>query len=127
MKHFKCRLFLLSLTSLLWISGCMADELLLSGATSSHDQRAGRPVLKLVIAEPSKKTLRRFGADNLGQRVEFLIDGRVILSPVVLREIPEGGVIQISDNSWTDQDAIGLARQFSEAPKGKIEVRRLFP
>lgn len=77
MKHFKCRSSIVSLISLFWISGCVAEELRLSGTTSGHDQRTGKPVLKLEISEASRETLRRFGADNSGQKVEFLVRGQV--------------------------------------------------
>ena len=60
MRSLKCQSFLIALTSLLLISGCIADELVvvLSGATADHDVRTGRPVLKLIIAEASKEKLR---------------------------------------------------------------------
>lgn len=104
----------------------MADELvvLLSGATIDHDQRTGRPILKLTFAEASKEKLRIFDANNVGQKVEFRVDRRVLLTPV-LREPMEGGMVQISDPSWTDQAVIELAKQLSTAPKGEIEIRPL--
>jgi preprotein translocase subunit SecD len=124
MKSLKCRSFLIALINILLISGCMADELVvvLSGATADHDQRTGRPVLKLVFAEASKEKLRIFGADNVGQKVEFRVGGRIVLKPV-LREPLAGGTAQISDPSWTDQAVIDLAQQLSNAPKGEIEIR----
>jgi hypothetical protein len=120
----RCRSLLIALTSLLLISGCLADELVvLNSATPSHDERTGKPVLKLIFAETSKERLRSiFGAENLGQMVELRVDGRVVLSPV-LREPLTGVHMQISDPSWTDRAAIDLAQQLSEAPKGEIELR----
>jgi preprotein translocase subunit SecD len=113
-----------TLTSLLLISGCLADELVvLNSATASHDERTGKPILKLIFAETSKERLRSiFGTENLGQMVELRVDGRVVLSPV-LREPLTGVQMQISDPSWTDQAVIDLAQQLSEAPKGEIELR----
>jgi preprotein translocase subunit SecD len=124
MKSLKCRSFLIALTSLLLISGCIADELVvvLSGATADHDLRTGRPVLRLIFADASKEKLRVFGADNVGQKVEFRVDGRLILKSV-LREPLAGGTVQISDPSWTDQVVVDLAQQLSKAPKGEIEIR----
>jgi preprotein translocase subunit SecD len=126
MRSFKCRSFLIALTSLLSISGSMADGLIvvLSGASADHDQRTGKPVLKLIFAETSREKLRTFGSDNIGQKVEFRVAGDVILTPV-LREPLSGGTAQISDNGWTDQTVIDLAQQLSEAPKGEIEIRPL--
>jgi len=124
MKSLKCRSLLIALTSLLLISGCIADELVvvLSGATADHDHRTGRPVLKLIFADASNEKLHVFGADNVGQKVEFRVDGRLILKPV-LREPLAGGTVQISDPSWTDQVVVDLAQELSKAPKGEIEIR----
>jgi preprotein translocase subunit SecD len=124
MRSFKCRSFLIALTSLLSISGSMADGLIVVLSGASADQRTGKPVLKLIFAETSREKLRTFGSDNIGQKVEFRVAGNVILTPV-LREPLSGGTAQISDNGWTDQTVIDLAQQLSEAPKGEIEIRPL--
>jgi preprotein translocase subunit SecD len=118
-----CRLVLIALASLFWISACMADELVavLNSATAGHDERTGKPVLNLVFAEVSKVRLRTFFADNLGQRVDLRIGGRVVLSSVV-RE-PLDVHVQLSNPDWTDEAATELARQLSEAPKGEVELR----
>jgi hypothetical protein len=120
----RCRSLRIALTSLLLISGCLADELVvLNSATASHDERTGKPILKLIFAETSKERLRSiFGTENVGQMVELRVDGRVVLSPV-LREPLTGVQMQISDPSWTDQAVIDLAQQLSNAPKGEIELR----
>jgi hypothetical protein len=125
MKSLKYLSLLIALASVLWISACMADEavIVLDSATAGHDQRTGKPILRLIFA--SKERFRTVSADNLGEKVDFLANGRVVLSPVV-REPVLGGQIEISDQSWTDQDVVELARQFSEAPKGEIEIRRSF-
>jgi hypothetical protein len=54
MKSLRLRSRLIAMASLLWISGCMADELtvVLDGATAGHDKRTGRPVLNLAFARP---------------------------------------------------------------------------
>jgi len=124
MKSLNCRSVLVVLASLLLISGCMAGELVvvLSSATAGHDARTGKPVLNLVFTEASKERLRIFNADNLGQMVEFRVDGRVVLRPVI-REPVLGVQVRISDPSWTDQAVIDLAQQLSNAPKGEIELR----
>ncbi len=79
-------------------------------------------MLNLVFTEASKERLRIFNADNLGQMVEFRVDGRVVLRPVI-REPVLGVQVRISDPSWTDQAVIDLAQQLSNAPKGEIELR----
>jgi hypothetical protein len=45
------------------------------------------------------------------------------LTPVI-RE-PIVGAMQISNNDWTDEVAIELARQLCKAPNGEIELRPL--
>ena len=128
MKSLKCRSVLIALASLLWISASMADEavVVLDSATAGHDQRTGKPILHLIFAEKSKERFRTINADNLGAQVDFLVNGRVVVSSVV-REPVLGGQIEMRDPSWTDRDAIEIARQFSEAPKGEIEIRRSLP
>jgi hypothetical protein len=126
MKTLKCRSLLIALTSLLWVSVCLADGVVvvLDSATVGHDQRTKQPILRLIFA--SKERFRTVSADNLGEKVDFLVSGRVVLTSVI-REPLSGGQIEISDQSWTDQDVVEFARQFSEAPKGEIEIRRSFP
>ncbi len=124
MKAFKRRSLLIALASLSWISTCMADEavVVLKSATATHDKRTGKPVLNLTFAETSKERLRTVCADNLGKRIEFRVDGHVVVGSVI-REPIESAHIQISDPTWTDEAAIELARQFSSAPKGEIALR----
>ena len=124
MKSLKYRSFLIALVSILLMSVCRADDVVvtISSATAGHDKRTGRPVLNLTFAEASMERLRSFGAVNVGKMVEFRADGRVALRTVI-REPLLGGEVQISDPSWTDQAVIELARQLSEAPKGEIELR----
>jgi preprotein translocase subunit SecD len=126
MKSLKNRLFLVAIASLLLAPACMADELVvvLGSATLDHDQRTGRPLLKLIFTETSKERLRAFGSDNIGQKVEYRIEGHTVIAPV-LREPMSGTTQIISDNSWSDETVIGLAQQFSKSPKGEIELRPL--
>jgi len=128
MKPLKRRSLLFALVGLSWISACMADEavVVLKSATAAHDKRTGRPVLNLTFAETSKERLRVVCADNLGKRVEFRVDGHVVVGPVI-REPIEFAHLQISDPNWTDEAVIELARQFSSAPKGEIELRPSSP
>jgi len=59
MKSLKCRSVLIALVGLLWISGCMADELVVvlnsARLRLGHDKRTGKPVLNLIFAETSKE------------------------------------------------------------------------
>src|SRR5258705_11605884 len=117
MRSFKCRSFLIALTSLLSISGSMADVLIvvLSGASADHDQRTGKPVLKLIFAETSREKLRTFGSDNIGQKVELRVAGNVIVTPV-LREPLSGGTAPILEKGWTGQTVIHIGPSLSKAP-----------
>jgi hypothetical protein len=123
MKSLVRRSVLIALASLVWISGCTADELIvvLNSALADHDKRTGKPVLNLIFAEASKDRLLTFSAANLGQMVELRTDGRVVLKSVI-RE-PLGIRFQVSNPDWTDEAAIELARQLSSAPKGEVEFR----
>ena len=102
MKSLKCRSVLIALVGLLWISGCMADELVvvLNSARLGHDKRTGKPVLNLIFAETSKERLRIVSADNLGNKVEFRVDDRVVLTTVI-REPITFARMQINDPSFS--------------------------
>jgi preprotein translocase subunit SecD len=106
------------------ISICRANEIVvvISSATAGHDERTGKPVLNLSFKEVSEERLRSFSADNLGQMVEFRVDGRVVLRTII-RE-PLSVRAQVNDPGWTDQAVIEPLRRFSEAPKGEIELQR---
>jgi preprotein translocase subunit SecD len=80
--------------------------------------------LNLSFKEASEERLRSFSADNLGQMVEFRVDGRVVLRTVIREPLSVRAQIQINDPSWTDQAVIELLRQFSKTPTGEIELQR---
>jgi preprotein translocase subunit SecD len=124
MRLFNRRLFLIALISLLSISASMADGMIfvLSGATTNHDKRTGKPVLELIFSKTSREKLRTFGTENIGQKVELRVAGNLILTSV-LREPLMGSTVQISDAGWTDQTVIDLAQKLSNAPNGEIELR----
>lgn len=124
MKPPKLRSLLATLVSLLWISASIADEtvVVLNSATVGHDKLTGKPVLNLTFAEPSKERLRIVCNGNVGKKVEFRVDGRVVVSPVI-REPVESVRMQINDRDWTDQTVIELAQQLSAAPNGELELR----
>lgn len=128
MKPSKCRSVLIAVASLLLMSACRADEIVvaISSATAGHDKRTGKPLLNLSVTEASQERLRSFGADNLGKMVEFRADGRVVLRTLIRTPLSVR-FLQINDPSWTDQAVIELARQFSEAPRGEIELRPSSP
>ena len=104
MKSLKCRSVLIALVGLLWISGCMADELVVvlnsARLRLGHDKRTGKPVLNLIFAETSKERLRIVSADNLGNKVEFRVDDRVVLTTVI-REPITFAHMQINDPSYS--------------------------
>ncbi|WP_316159107.1 MULTISPECIES: SecDF P1 head subdomain-containing protein [unclassified Bradyrhizobium] len=128
MMLLRCRSLLIVVTSLLFMSGCIAGDhvVVLTGATVGRDERTGRPILNLIFAEKSKETLRIISNSNLGRPLEIRVAGRTFLTPV-LREPIGGATWQISDRDWTDQEVNGLAEQLNNAPKGEIEFRAAQP
>ena len=126
MKSCTSQTLLIALATVLWISGCMAEQVVvpLVGAVADRDQRTGSPMLKLTFQEASKEKLRNFGNNHVGQKVEFCLHGQVLFTPV-LREPMLGGTAQISDPSWTDQTVLELAKQLSDNPTAEIEIRSL--
>ena len=124
MKLLKGRSLLIAMASLLWISGCMADELtiVLSSAIASHDKRTEKPVVSLNFPKASYEPLLKWSHDNVGKMIELLVDGQVVRR-TMLREPLYGGQLVFSDPDWTDQAANDLVRQISKAPKGEIELR----
>ena len=124
MKSFKGRSLLIALASLLWISGCMADELtmVLKSAEATHDKRTGKPVVELTFPKAFSGPLLKWSHDNVGKMLELLVDGRVVYR-AKLREPLYGGHLRFYDPDWTDEAANDLARQISKTPNGQVELR----
>ena len=124
MNPLHCRSFLIALFSLLSISVCLADGMIvgLSNATADHDKRTGRPILNLMFSEASKQKLRTFSTENVGQKVELRVAGNLILTSV-LREPLMGSSMEVSGGDWTDQIVIDPAQKLSNAPNSEIEFR----
>ena len=128
MKSFKDRSLLIVLASLLWISGCMADELtiVLSTAEATHDKRTGKPVVELRFPKTSAEPLLKWSQDNVGKMIELLVDGRVV-HRTKLREPLYGPQLTFYDPEWTDEVTNDLVRQISKTPNGKVELRSSAP
>jgi hypothetical protein len=124
MRLLKGRSLLIALASLLWISGCMADELTLalSRAEATHDKRTGKPIVDLAFAKASSEPLHKWSQDNVGKTIELLVDGQVVYRGK-LREPMYGPHFSISGDDWTDEATNDLVRQISKTPNGEIELR----
>ncbi|MGY4400752.1 SecDF P1 head subdomain-containing protein [Bradyrhizobium sp. USDA 3315] len=121
---FKGRSLLFALASLLWISGCMADELalVLSSAEATHEKRTGKPVVDLAFPKASREPLHKWSQDNVGKMIELLVDGQVVYRGM-LREPMYGPHLRIDGGDRTDEATNDLVRQISKTPNGEIKLR----
>jgi len=124
MKWLKYRSLLIALAGLLWISGCMADELTVKVGvvTAKLDEQTGKPVVTVYFPQASYEPLLKWSQNNVGKMVELLINGQVVHRSM-LRE-PLYGLLVLSDADWSDlAEANALMRQFVQSPHGQVELR----
>jgi preprotein translocase subunit SecD len=104
-----------------WTTGCEAAPLSLevASAAPAFDQRTGETIITIVFTPPSARGFAEFTTQNVGKTVEFRIDGRAVMKPVI-REPILGGRCQIS-GSFTTEQAADIARRLS-AGTAKLEI-----
>jgi preprotein translocase subunit SecD len=88
-------------------------------ASSGFDQRTLEPIVNIVMTDASKRAFADLTAKSIGKPMEFRVDGRVVMKPVI-REPILGGSGQISGSFNVDQ-AKALAERLSSGA-GKLEV-----
>jgi preprotein translocase subunit SecD len=76
-------------------------------AEEEHDRYTGLPVVRFTFDDPGKDRFAAFTRENLGKRFAILLDGRVIIAPMILDPIP-GGSAEISSD-FSEQEASDLA------------------
>jgi preprotein translocase subunit SecD len=117
-------LSLTAITGFFPITPCIAEPLALeiSSASAGFDQRTGKPILKLSLAGESKLTMYYLSINNIGEKLELLIDGKRVLTSF-FREPLRAGVVQISDPDLTAERIQELVTQLSR-PNARIEIDR---
>jgi protein-export membrane protein SecD len=76
-------------------------------AKEEHDRDTGLAVVRFTFDDPGKDRFAAFTRENIGKRFAILLDGRVIIAPVILDPIP-GGSAEISSD-FSEQEASDLA------------------
>jgi hypothetical protein len=124
-KLLKGRSLLIALASLLWISGCMADELTIVVGTvmATYDKQTGKPVVYVIFPQASYEPLLKWSQDNVGKMIELLINGEVVRQTMLKEPLYDRKLV-FSDPDWIDlAGANALVRQFAKAPHGQVELR----
>jgi preprotein translocase subunit SecD len=100
----------------------LALDLSISSAHPGHEQRTGRPMVMLTLNDQSKRDFASFSTDNIGQKAELKIDGKVVAKPII-REPITGGVLEINGggSDWTDEVVRDIASRLSNFGS-KVEV-----
>jgi preprotein translocase subunit SecD len=98
-----------------------AQPIKLEVATASlaFDLRTNEPVVSFRLTPDSAKVFSELTAKSVGRPMAIIIDGRVMLKPVI-REPITGGTGQISSN-LTAADAKALAERLASG-KARLEI-----
>jgi len=114
-------LSLLVTIGLFIITPCFAEPLPLeiSSASASHDQRTGKPVLKLSLTGVSKQAIYYLSINNIGEKFDLRIDGKTVLSSFI-RE-PLAGSIQVTGSDLTKERIDELVAELLK-PGIQVEV-----
>jgi preprotein translocase subunit SecD len=94
-------------------------QLEVAGASLAFDPRTNEPVVTFRMTPASAKVFADLTKKNVGRAVAFIVDGRVIMKPVI-REPIIGGSGQLSAN-LTIAEAKALAERLASG-KGRLEV-----
>jgi preprotein translocase subunit SecD len=117
------RLFLSSaFASVLFVApAAIAEPLLLEieRAAAAFDQRTNEPLVTFVMKEGSKRAFGELTRKNVGRAMEFRIDGRAIMTPVI-REPILGGSGQVAGRFSVDE-AREIAQRL-QAGTSRLEV-----
>jgi len=105
------------------IAATAADALLLevAGAQVAFDERTNEPVVRYRLIQSSARQFAAFTTRNVGRKVEFRVDGRVVMSPVI-REPILGGMGQISAGFNINQAKDIAGRLSSGAARVEVEI-----
>ncbi len=90
-------------------------------ASSGFDQRTGEPIVTFVMSDASKRAFAELTARSVGKPMEFRVDGRAVMTPVI-REPILGGSGQISGSFSVDEAKTLAERLASGAAKLELEV-----
>jgi preprotein translocase subunit SecD len=104
-------------------AACAGEALLLevADAQASFDERTNEPVVRYRLIQSSARRFAAFTTRNVGRKVEFRVDGRVVMSPVI-REPILGGMGQISAGFNINQAKDIAGRLSSGAARVEVEI-----
>ena len=86
-------------------------KLEVASAELAFDQRTREPIITFRMTEASRKVFADYTSKNVGRPMAFIIDGKVIMKPVI-REPITGGTGQIAGN-LTAAEAKSLAERLA--------------
>ena len=100
-------------------AGAQPVKLEVAAASLAFDLRTNEPVVSFRMTPASAKLFAELTSKNVGRPIAILVDGRVLMKPVI-REPVVGGTLQISGN-LTVADAKMLAERLASG-KARLEV-----
>jgi preprotein translocase subunit SecD len=100
-------------------AGAQPIELEVAAASIAYDLRTNEPVVAFRMTPASAKLFAELTSKNVGRRMALIVDGRVIIKPVI-REPIVGNSLQLADN-MTVADAKMLAERLASG-KARLEV-----
>ena len=97
-------------------------RLQVDGASLAFDVRGGQPLVSIKMAAGSARDFARLTTENVGRKLDILVDGKIVLQPII-REPIWGGAGQIPVANAEDGRALA-ARLASGAAILEVEFSK---
>jgi preprotein translocase subunit SecD len=101
------------------VTGAQPVKLEIADATVGIDLRTKEPIVTFRLTDASRKVFAEFTSKNVGRPMAIIVDGRVMLKPVI-REPILGGVSQLV-GKFTAAEATVLAERLASG-KATLEI-----
>jgi preprotein translocase subunit SecD len=109
-------LFLLGVLAIVFVAAGAANaeriRLEVANAELAYDQRTGVPLITFKMTEASQKLFAAITTKNVGRPMAFIVDGKVLMKPVI-REPILGGSGQIA-GGFTATEAKIMAERIAK-------------
>jgi len=83
------------------------DQSAVKAAKVVADEISGKPQVEVSFTEEGRTRFAEITRANVGKRLAILVEGKVIIAPIIRTEIRDGRALITGD--FTDEDAKGLA------------------
>ena len=103
------------------IGAAQPASLSIEAAAVAYDSRTSEPVVSFKLTAAARQIFAEITRKNVGRRLAFLVDGRVVMTSVI-REPIDGGSGQLSGGFTADQAKSLAARLSSGQSQVHVEL-----